>query len=143
MCTRNSEYTVTALLVGKAEDYCSTERGRQALPENLKISRRFLRRFIHDVTNGLPRSVNSSDVLKIRAYSPEVWPRHFILKADNDIYIGSYLCHEEGSYSYLFRLSDQQEGRGLHALFLDEVKYLKLHSQPLDIEEETEAPHEI
>lgn len=137
MCTRNSKYNVTALVVGKAEDYPSTEKGRKGFATNLIGGRRLLQRFMQEVNNKLPRSANEKAV-ETRVYGAAVWPRHFILKADSEIFVGSYLCHEEGSYSYLLKLRDSQTTRSLYNLFINEIKYLIAHSEPFDISKENE-----
>ncbi len=78
---------------------------------------------------------NNEQVLKrvhFRYYQ-DIMPRHFILKSDHNLSIGSYFSHREGGSSYLLTLRDIGEDC-LYRLFDAEVEFIKNKSQPFDID---------
>lgn len=66
-------------------------------------------------------------------YYYNIMPRHFILRSDNYLSIGSYFSHKEGGSSYLLTLKNDSE-ESLHKLFNKEVDYIKKKSQNIDID---------
>jgi len=66
-------------------------------------------------------------------YYLNIMPRHFILKSDHNLSIGSYFSHMEGGSSYLLTLRDSG-GDCLYRLFDTEVEFIKNRSQSFDID---------
>ena len=68
--------------------------------------------------------------LEFRTYEFKTMPRHFILKVNDTIFVGSYLSHQIGSNSYLLQLrkwektSKDEYHLGLYGLFKQEVTSL-------------------
>jgi len=77
------------------------------------------------VPNDVPRPL-----VDFRAYKEDIEPRHFILRADDTVYVGSYLSHEPGSDSYLMKLRDF--GDGLYKLFEREIEHITEHTTAWD-----------
>jgi hypothetical protein len=73
----------------------------------------------------------ATDRLQFFTYDEHIVPRHFILNVDAIIYVGSYLSHQQGNYSYLMKLRNY--GEGLYTLFADELAHILAHTQPLDL----------
>ena len=78
---------------------------------------------------------NSKQVLKRVhfKYYQNIMPRHFILKSDHNLSIGSYFSHMEGGSSYLLTLRDDG-GDCLYRLLDSEVEFIKKRSLLLDID---------
>lgn len=135
MLSNDHNYHVTMLVVGRVEDYISKEQGREALADNFRTGRRILRRFIDEIGKKMLGTLGE-DRISLRAYHRGVLPRHFIVKADDVIYVGSYLSHEAGSYSYLVKLMDSPDEGSIKKLFRDEIEYLLANSEKLVLEED-------
>ncbi len=67
--------------------------------------------------------------LTIKSYPDKIVPRHFILKVDEVLYVGSYLSNREGKHSYMIKLRRKNgvpsDHDGLYRLFNKEVDFLK------------------
>jgi DNA-binding SARP family transcriptional activator len=71
--------------------------------------------------------------IDLRTYRQGVMPRHFFLQADSTLYVGSYLSHQQGSRSYLMKLSEA--GQGLYALFAAELAHVLSETTRLEIDQ--------
>jgi hypothetical protein len=71
--------------------------------------------------------------IDLRTYREGVMPRHFFLQADSTLYVGSYLSHQQGSRSYLMKLSEA--GQGLYALFAAELAHVLSETTRLEIDQ--------
>jgi hypothetical protein len=72
---------------------------------------------------------NLSTYLTLKTYNDKIMPRHFILKVDDRIFVGSYLSHKVGSNSYLLQLRkwntpSSRYYLGLYGLFDQEINTL-------------------
>lgn len=126
------EFRIIILVVRSPGEYPSYEKGRECLPVNIASGHKLLGRFQQELRSRLPEHF-SRDPVEFRTYDEHVWPRHFIMEADAHLYAGSYLCHEEGAFSYLFRLTSKGVDKGLYTLFKHEIEYLEVHSVPFDL----------
>ncbi len=93
--------------------------GRAQLPSKVQHFRAVIRPWLRKRLGGI----------RIRTYKPNVIPRHFILKADDTIYFGSYLTHKIGAESYLIKLEKSNQD-ALYALLEEEVKHIVSESIP-------------
>jgi hypothetical protein len=126
----NEAFAVTIIFMSYPHTILSQEEGRQDLVDSIKRGKRALSRFYKGLSERVPAHIRRP-IVSFRTYDQNTIPRHFLLKADDVIYVGSYLGHEKGSYSYLLKIQDYREG--LYALFLREIEYLKQRSVSIDI----------
>lgn len=123
----DGKLSITFVVLSDADHPRAHEEGGAELRERVKIGRNALRRFYDSSLRH-----NSSDVefpaeaIQVRTYAVGTSPRHFILKADDTIYFGSYLSHEPGANSYLLKLRDA--GHGLYKLLYSELDHIVQNS---------------
>ncbi len=129
----NPHFAITIITIGSPDDLPKGEEGRGDLHGNFASGRESLKRFRKHLTSQM--ADQDKERVNFRRYTLSSFPRHFILQADDKMYVGSYLCHREGALSYLLRLTYGKSPGGLYNLFQKEVTYLedKHNSEPLDI----------
>jgi len=121
----NDNFAITIVFLHRAQAARSREEGGQNLSDSIRQGKRKLRRFHAQLSERVQRR-GARPLVDFRTYDQKTIPRHFLLKVDDVIYVGSYLCHEKGSYSYLLKIQDY--GDGLYSLFCREIDYLRKHS---------------
>ena len=129
--TRYPEFERTIVTLTRADDPRINEQGGKELEERIRIGRKALRRFYGALERRVPTHI-VRPLIDFKSYEGTTIPRHFILQADQVIYAGSYLSHQQGAYSYLIKIRNLADG--LYALFADEIAYIKQHTVPQYIE---------
>ncbi len=109
----------------------SRERGGQQLGEKLRISRGALSEFNFALENRVRGDI-PRPLVDFRVYGENTDPRHFFLKVDDIIYVGSYLSHQRGSYSYLMKIRNL--GDRLYELFNAEIDHILGDSRPISLD---------
>lgn len=109
------------------------EEGGRELGDKIKSGRRELRRFYKALDERVPKHI-VRPLIDFRSYDETTIPRHFILQADEVIYVGSYLSHQQGAYSYLLKIRNRSDG--LYELFANEIDYIKRHTLPQSIDDD-------
>jgi hypothetical protein len=127
------DFERTIITFTREDDPRLNEQGGKELREKIRIGRKALRRFYGALLQRVPSHI-VRPLIDFRSYAYDTIPRHFILQADEVIYVGSYLSHQQGSYSYLLKIRNRADG--LFALFEEEVKYIRDHTVPQNIEED-------
>lgn len=122
--SKHPTFRVTVIFSNQPHPGRAQEDGGEGLTDNVRTAQRTLARFRDGLRARFPKGFR--DPVTLRAYDSTVTPRHFILKVDQVLYVGSYLSHVQGVYSYLLKLHDY--GEGVYKLFSDEITYLLQHS---------------
>jgi hypothetical protein len=126
-------FSTTIVVLTDTEHHRMVEEGGRELPTKIMMGTRSLVKFAHELDE-LVAASHSRPLIKFFTYPREIEPRHFFLRADDTIFVGSYLSHAQGSYSYLMKLRDL--GEGLYALFHREIEFLKKHVLPMELKSE-------
>jgi|GEM_PF-4155484 len=113
--------------------------------ENIKNGHKLIGEFIEDVKKEMSKQMTAEQVkntpldkkIELRHYKEDAFPRHFILKGNDAIFVGSYLSHSKGSSTYLLQLLQlQQCEEGLFNMFKTEADHIyKEHSTLISCED--------
>jgi len=130
----NSTFKITVVACDSPQNAKRLEIGNNELLARINEGKNNLTEFKNGVVAKLinekvDRNGNCSS-MKFFNYPDEVVPRHFIIKIDDFLYVGSYLHSQEGKKSYMIRLKKNaieknSDYNGLYSLFHKEVEYLK------------------
>lgn len=129
----HANFGITIVFLLDAEHQRSSEEGGAQLRGQLERGRAQLRTFYKEFSGKLPRQI-ADPAVDFRTYRANMVPRHFLLKADEVIYAGSYLGHKQGAYSYLMKLRPS-ETNGLYELFTKEIDYLRKNTEPVTLDQ--------
>lgn len=132
---RNPHYTLTIMALDDPARILAEEKGRLELEKKLESGMTALRSFRATLLDSLSE-VRVDAGLHTLTYGESVYPRHFLLRVDDGsdddvIYVGSYLSHKRGKYSYLMKLRDYEDG--LFAIFNEEIEFLIENSAPMSL----------
>ena len=92
------------------------------MADRLRSGRERLLQFHEALEAAVPSHIQRP-LITFLTYRQGIVPRHFLLRADAVICVGSYLAHAEGSQSYLMRLQDKTGG--FYNLFDKEIEYVR------------------
>jgi DNA-binding SARP family transcriptional activator len=123
----NEDFEITIVTASGPSEVRRREEGGTLIAEKIRTGGSALRRFRSELERKVPSAIAR---LRFLTYDEHIIPRHFILQVDATIYVGSYLSHQQGNYSYLMKLINH--GEGLYTLFADELTHILAHTQPLD-----------
>lgn len=130
LIAEKSSFRPTIILLSNPAHTRSHERGGRLLAQKISNGIASLDMFRASLEESVPHAV-ARPVVVFRTYTETLIPRHFLLKADETLFVGSYLSHRQGSYSHLMKIRNQ--GDGLYALFDKEVAYVVENTVPLDL----------
>lgn len=126
---KGSNFQFTIITVKDISQYSTNEEGRRSLQQNIENGRRILTGFL-DYMRAEGASEEMVRKIDIRTYKEGVMPRHLIVKIDESVYVGSYLCKLSGASSYLLKMKTQAPPHDLTVLFNEEIAYLRTESEP-------------
>jgi len=113
-------------------EYSNDEEGRVGRQEKINKRKLQLSSFRSSLSESVSEKI-SRPLIVFKKYNEKVTPRHFLLAVDETIYIGSYLSHQEGQYSYLLKIKNTTEGV-LYRLLNDEIEYVGKNTSSYDLD---------
>lgn len=111
--------------------YSNDEVGRVGRQEKIDKRKVQLSQFRQELSDQVTENIQRP-LISFKKYNEKVTPRHFLLASDNTIYIGSYLSHKEGQYSYLLKIRSGSDG-ALYNLLNEEIDYVGSNATKFDL----------
>jgi len=97
------------------------------IQKNIEKGHTIIKKFIAEIKGRLSQNENKtiSNYITLRHYTQRAFPRHFMLRGDETIFVGSY-CYIEGSKAYLLQLREwrQETNNGLFNLFQNQAEHI-------------------
>ncbi|WP_460841600.1 BTAD domain-containing putative transcriptional regulator [Nocardioides marmoraquaticus] len=121
----NPNLKITIVMATAEIPHRGSEAGGQRLANKTEAGRAALTRFQRNFN----KRSGSDDSVDLRTYTVGFLVRHFFLRCDEAMYVGSYLSHEEGSHSYLMKLKNFEDG--LFDLFDAELAHVLANTTAL------------
>ncbi|MEO6144324.1 MAG: AfsR/SARP family transcriptional regulator, partial [Dermatophilaceae bacterium] len=118
----NSDLQITLVMANADIPHRASEAGGQRLLSKTEAGLAALQRF----RSAFERRSGSEGAVELRTYETGFLVRHFFLRCDDSMYVGSYLSHEEGSRSYLMKLKNFEDG--LFDIFDAELAHVLNHT---------------
>lgn len=136
MIKENSRFKLRIIFPENDNDWIdyTQERGDNDITDNIKEGRSIIKNFVVAIDEKLKTKIpaekyNKFDInkyIELRYYNKiNFLPRHFILRGNDIIFVGSYLNHQKGERSHLLKLQKlPMKDPSLFDLFASEADFL-------------------
>ena len=121
----NTDLRITLVIADANIPHRAAETGGHRLVTKTEQGLTALRSFQSEFA----RRAGVAGVVDLRTYDSGFLVRHFFLRCDDSMYVGSYLSHQEGSRSYLMKLKNFDDG--LFDIFDAELAHVLKHTTTL------------
>lgn len=99
---------------------------------NVKRGHKLIAEFVEKIQIQINKSLSQEELkkfdinakLELRNYEEKAFPRHFVLQGEETIFVGSYLCHNQGSNTYLLQLRKWKGSEELFNMFKTEAEHI-------------------
>lgn len=138
-----SSFKITIIFPAEADPRIRPDKTKEELEKSIQEGIITLKRFKEELSATCVQKIQGEGVKEFNINSyiefknyKDVIPRHFILKDDYNIFVGSYLSHTVGKKSYLMKLRTYYGNEikiGLYDLFRNEINHIKNKSIKTDM----------